>query len=101
MTETHFFSATEMTTVGIYDMKDTANGELSDVGIVIEGVVALRDLENVALVCAMLFGLSYAFNMQYPTKLRYTFEVIQNIIMEMDAGELSVMAQSSKTKLHH
>ncbi|CAM4568405.1 unnamed protein product [Leuciscus chuanchicus] len=57
MAETHFFSAIEMTTVGIYVVKDTANSEPSDVGIVIEGVVALRDLENVALASAMLFGL--------------------------------------------
>lgn len=100
MTETHFFSAIEMTTVGIYVVKDTANSEPSDVGIVIEGVVALRDLENVALASAMLFGLFYALNMQYPTKLRYTFEVIQKIIMEVDACELSGKAQSLKTKLH-
>uniref|UniRef100_A0A9J8CGL9 Uncharacterized protein n=2 Tax=Cyprinus carpio carpio TaxID=630221 RepID=A0A9J8CGL9_CYPCA len=100
MTETHFFSAIEMTTVGIYVVKDTANSEPSDVGIVIEGVVALRDLENVALASAMLFGLFYPLNMQYPTKLRYTFEVIQKIIMEVDAGELSGKAQSLKTKLH-
>lgn len=100
MSETHFFSAIEMTTVGIYVVKDTANSEPSDVGIVIEGVVALRDLENVALASAMLFGLFYALNMQYPTKLRYTFEVIQKIIMEVDAGELSGKVQSLKTKLH-
>ncbi|XDV25456.1 hypothetical protein PO909_029372 [Leuciscus waleckii] len=72
MAETHFFSAIEMTTVGIYVVKDTANSEPSDVRIVIEGVVALRDLENVALASAMLFGLFYALNMQYPTKLPYT-----------------------------
>lgn len=100
MSETHFFSAIEMTTVGIYVVKDTANSKPSDVGIVIEGVVAFRDLENVALASAMLFGLFYALNMQYPTKLRYTFEVIQKIIMEVDAVELSGKAQSLKTKLH-
>uniref|UniRef100_A0A8C2Q0Q0 Uncharacterized protein n=1 Tax=Cyprinus carpio TaxID=7962 RepID=A0A8C2Q0Q0_CYPCA len=66
--------STEMTTVGIYVVKDTANSEPYDVGIVIECVMALRDLENVAL---------------YPTViLCYTFEVIQKIIMEVDAGEL-------------
>lgn len=100
MSETHFFSAIEMTTVRIYVVKDTANSEPSDVGIVIEGVVALRDLENVALASAMLFGLFYALNMHYPTKLRYTFEVIQKIIMEVDAGELSGKVQILKTKLH-
>lgn len=100
MAETHFFKAIEMTTVGIYVVKDTASSKPSDIGIVIEGVVALRDLENVALASALLFGLLYALNMQYPTKLRYTFEIIQKIIMELDAGDLSRKAQSLKTKLH-
>ena len=99
MAETDFLSAIERTTVGIYVARDTTSSEPSDVRIVLEGVMVLQDLENVALASAMLFGLFYALNMQYPTKLRYTFEVFQNIIMELDADELSRKAQSLNTKL--
>ncbi len=47
-----------------------------------------------------VFGLMYALNLQYPTKLRFTFEILQKLIMELDGGELSVKAQNFKSKLH-
>ncbi|KAF3837851.1 hypothetical protein F7725_009619 [Dissostichus mawsoni] len=64
------------------------------------GVVVLHDLENVALAAAMLFGLMYALNMNYPSKLRYTLEVIQKVIMELDASDLSRKAHNLKRKMH-
>lgn len=95
MTEASTLSALEGMTVGIY----VASSDHSDVGVIIEGEVVLNDLENVALATAMLFGLFYTLNMRYPSKLRYTFEVIQKIIMEVNAAELSRKAQSLKTKM--
>lgn len=99
MTEANTLSAIEKTTVGIYVARETPSSDHSDVGVIIEGEVVLRDLENVALASAMLFGLFYTLNMRYPSKLRYTFEVIQKIIMEVNATELSRKAQSLKTKM--
>uniref|UniRef100_A0A3P9L1L2 Uncharacterized protein n=1 Tax=Oryzias latipes TaxID=8090 RepID=A0A3P9L1L2_ORYLA len=75
------------------------SSDFPDVGIIIEGVVILQDLDNVALATAMLFGLFYCFNMSYPAQLRYTFEVIQKVVMELDPTELSRKAQNLKTKL--
>lgn len=57
--------------------------------VIPKGVMVLDDLENVALATAMLFGLFYALNMKYPSKLRYNFKGIQKVIMELDAVELS------------
>ena len=100
MTDANTLGAIEGTTVGIYVIRETPNSEVSDVGVIIEGQVALQDLETVALAAAMLFGLFYTLNMSYPSKLRYTFEVIQKLIMELDAAELSRKAQSLKTQMH-
>ena len=63
---------------------------------IIEGIVALWDLETVALAAAIFLHL----NMSYLSKFCYTFEVIQKLIMELDASELSRKAQSLKTKMH-
>ncbi|KAA8577601.1 hypothetical protein FQN60_006800, partial [Etheostoma spectabile] len=84
MTEATALSAIEKTTVGIYVTRETPGNDFSDVGIIIEGVVVLQDLDNVALATALLFGLCYSLNMKYPSQLRYTFEVIQKVVMELD-----------------
>ncbi len=55
----------------------------------------LQDLDSVAFATSMLFGIIYALNLQYPTKLRFTFEILQKLIMELDGGELSIKAQIS------
>ncbi|XP_034562508.1 uncharacterized protein LOC117829078 [Notolabrus celidotus] len=99
MTEATALSAIEKTTVGIYVTRETPGNDFPDVGIIIEGVVVLQDLDNVALATAMLFGLFYSLNMSYPSQLRYTFEVIQKVVMELDATQLSRKAQNLKTKL--
>lgn len=63
---------------------------LVDVGIIMEGVLVLKDLDNVAIAVAMRFGLFYSVNMSYPSQLRYTFEVkVQKVVMGLDATQLS------------
>lgn len=57
MTETTTLSAIETTTVGIYISREMPGSDCSDVGIILEGLVVLQDLDNVALATAMLFGL--------------------------------------------
>ncbi|KAK1903676.1 Potassium transporter 7 [Dissostichus eleginoides] len=99
MTEANTLREVEGTTVGIYVARETPSNDYSDVGVILEGVVVLHDLENVALAAAMLFGLMYGLNMNYPLKLRYTLEVIQKVIMELDASDLSRKAQHLKRKM--
>uniref|UniRef100_A0A672G278 Uncharacterized protein n=1 Tax=Salarias fasciatus TaxID=181472 RepID=A0A672G278_SALFA len=92
--------AIEDTAVGIYVLKEHAGSdEPEDIGIVLEGIKVLQSLDNVALAVAMLFGLIYALNLDYPADLRYTFEAIQKIFMEMDAGKLSRRALALKNRL--
>ncbi|XP_038139855.1 uncharacterized protein LOC119782782 [Cyprinodon tularosa] len=64
-----------------------------DVGIVLDG------LGNVPLAVVMLFALVYALNLSYPPELRYTFEALQKIIMELDGNRLSKKNQTLKTLL--
>ncbi|XP_073348097.1 uncharacterized protein [Pagrus major] len=92
--------AIEYTTVGIYVVKEHASSdEVEDIGIVLEGIKVLQDLDNVALAVAMLFGLMYVLNLSYPANLRYTFEVIQKIWIELDGDKLSNKALTLKNRL--
>ncbi len=90
------------TVLGVYVVKHEfpdATEDPEDIGIVLEGVEVLSGLGNVALATAMLLGLIYSLNLTYPQELRYTFEVLQKIILELDSHKLSAKAQALKTKL--
>uniref|UniRef100_A0A3Q4HIB0 Uncharacterized protein n=1 Tax=Neolamprologus brichardi TaxID=32507 RepID=A0A3Q4HIB0_NEOBR len=83
-------AAIDIITVGIYVSRDTPGNYSFDVGIIMEGVLVLKDLDNVAIAVAMCFGLFYSVNMSYPSQLRYTFEVkVQKVVMGLDATQLS------------
>ena len=71
---------------------------LADVGIIIEGVEVLSDHGNIANALAILFGLMYSLDLSYPTSLKYTFEVLQKLVMELDGNKLSMKAQVLKNK---
>ncbi|XP_035852565.1 uncharacterized protein LOC118494118 [Sander lucioperca] len=61
-----------------------------DVGVVIEGVEVLNKLPSVTHAWAMLFGLIYALNLSYPGELKYTFDALQKIFMEIEPKTMSV-----------
>lgn len=60
-----------------------------DVGIVIDGVEVLNELPSLAAGVAMLFGLCYALNMEYPQGFRFTFEALQKILMELGSNKMT------------
>ena len=89
--------------LGIYIIRNEG-AELTDppedIGIIIEGVEVLGDLGDVATGCAVLLGLIYSLNLSYPKDLRYTFEFIQRVLMQLDSHKLSNKVQVLKNKLH-
>lgn len=90
------------TTLGIYAIKHEGAGvadPYEDVGVIVEGIQVLENLDNVANACSMIIGLIYALNLAYPKDLRYTFEWFQKIFMELDANKLSNKVQVLKNKL--
>ena len=90
----------EDTTVGIFVVKNDATSRREDMGIVLEGLQILQGLDNAALAAAMLFGLMYVLNLNYPPELKHTFEVLQKVVMELDGTTLSKKAQVLKNRLY-
>lgn len=87
----------EETIMGIYIWKHRdASEKPEDTGIVFESHIVLQDLDNVPLAAAMLFGLIYVLNLNYPAELKYTFEVLQKVVMELEGNALSKKAQALK-----
>lgn len=62
---------------------------LGDVGVVLEGHKVLQNLCSVPCAAAMLMGQIYGLNLSYPPELRYTFEALQKLILELDGNNLS------------
>uniref|UniRef100_UPI003AAE858A uncharacterized protein isoform X1 n=1 Tax=Centroberyx gerrardi TaxID=166262 RepID=UPI003AAE858A len=91
------------TTMGIYVTRVEGAGPgdelFADVGVVLEGVEVLQNLQSVTLGRVMLFGLIYALNLSYPKDLKCTFEVFQKILMELDTTKLSPKVQALKIKM--
>lgn len=54
------------------------------VGIIIDGTPVLTGVDNMPQACCLLFGLTYALNLDYPPKLAKTFEVFQRLFVGLD-----------------
>ncbi|XP_060776399.1 uncharacterized protein LOC132885891 isoform X2 [Neoarius graeffei] len=65
-----------------------------DIGIVIEGVEVLNELTSVTSGCVLLLGLIYVLNLAYPKPLRFTFEVLQKIIVQLAQHKMSPKVQN-------
>ncbi|KAM7370536.1 hypothetical protein PAMP_010072 [Pampus punctatissimus] len=70
-----------------------------DVSILVEGHEILPGCNSTAKACSLLMGLIYALNLAYPPTLRYTFEVFQKLLLELDRFKLSPKVNALKLKL--
>ena len=87
--------------MGIFTVRaqDPADGRFADVGVVLEGLEVLHNLESVSHACVMLFGLIYGLNLNYPRNLKHTFEAYQKILMNLDSMKLSPKVLALKLKM--
>ncbi|KAK9521323.1 hypothetical protein VZT92_002128 [Zoarces viviparus] len=70
-----------------------------DVAVVLEEHVILKEQKDVARAFAMLMGLLYSLNIDYPKGLKYTFEVIQKVVMGIGSGNCSAKANGLRNRM--
>ena len=70
-----------------------------DVAVILEEHIILRELRDVPNGFAVLMGLLYCLNIDYPNELKYTFEVIQKVIMDIGGSTCSARVHGLRNKL--
>lgn len=85
-TDTETNASMARTVMGVYVIQKEGEEAVDpeDIGVLIEGVEVLSALANVGMACALLFGLIYCLNLQYPPDLKCTFEVLQKILLNLE-----------------
>ena len=72
----------------IYQLQ-TQESSAADVGIVIEAIPVLNNLGDISRAYGYLLGLTHAFDLQYPKKLKYIFEVFQKVLLGLEPQYLT------------
>ncbi|KAJ8402488.1 hypothetical protein AAFF_G00365710 [Aldrovandia affinis] len=80
------------------DVAPTSLSSIQNIAVVLEEKIVLTDLPDLPTAFACLFGLLFALNIDYPKELKYTFEVIETIFMELSTN-CTQRVRSLKTKL--
>ena len=79
-------------TMAVFVIRD-AQALPQDIGIILEGQQVLSELPSVANAVAILMGLLYALNLEYPKTLKLTFEYIQKVLMELDPKGMTMKSR--------
>uniref|UniRef100_A0A1A7W621 Si:dkeyp-2c8.3 n=1 Tax=Iconisemion striatum TaxID=60296 RepID=A0A1A7W621_9TELE len=83
--------------VGVLLVKD--GEDIIATSVVLEEQVVLPDVEDIPLAIALLMGLLFALNIDYPKELRYTFEVFQKVLMNIGGGQCSSLVHGLRNRL--
>ena len=73
--------------------------EPSNIAIILEGNIVMDDIGSHAQAFCVTFGLIYALHLDYPKRLKNTFDFIQRVILNLCVGNLRPKLQSLKNAL--
>ncbi|KAG9278031.1 sterile alpha motif domain-containing protein 3-like [Astyanax mexicanus] len=73
--------------------------DVIDFSVVLEEQIILNGITDFPHAVAMLVGLLFALNIDYPKELRYTFEVIQKVLMNIGGEQCSARVHGLRNRL--
>ncbi|KAL7868610.1 hypothetical protein SRHO_G00099940 [Serrasalmus rhombeus] len=68
--------------------------DVLDFSVVLEEQIVLNGIRDFPHAVAMLVGLLFALNIDYPKELRYTFEVFQKVLLNVGGEQCSARVQT-------
>ena len=76
-----------------------AEGNDVSFAVVIEEDIIFPSVNDFPTAVALLMSLLYTLNIYYPRGLRYTFEIIQKVLMDIGGGQCSSLVHGLRNKL--
>lgn len=73
--------------------------QVFNVAVVVEEKIILYDLRDVPTGFAMLLGTIYSLNLEYPRKMRYSFEFLQKVVLNIKPDQCSARVHGLRNKL--
>ncbi|KAI4899303.1 hypothetical protein NFI96_013863, partial [Prochilodus magdalenae] len=61
--------------------------EPSSIGIILEGSIVMDNIESHAQAICLTFGLIYNLHLDYPKRLKNTFDFIQRVMLNLGVGK--------------
>ncbi len=78
------------------DNQDAFPREVFNVAVVVEETVVLHNFKDVPLHSfAMLLGIIYCVNLEYPRAMKYSFEFLQRVVMKIKPLPESTASETS------
>ncbi|CAL8290696.1 unnamed protein product [Arctogadus glacialis] len=73
--------------------------DVFNVALVVEEKIILHDLRDVSTGFAMLLGAIYCLNLEYPRNMKYSFEFLQRVVMNIKPDQCSPRIHGLRNKL--
>ncbi|XP_063749959.1 uncharacterized protein LOC134871220 [Eleginops maclovinus] len=73
--------------------------DVFNVALVVEEKIILHDLRDVSTGFAMLLGAIYCLNLEYPRNMKYSFEFLQRVVMNIKPDQCSARIHGLRNKL--
>ncbi|XP_059400628.1 uncharacterized protein LOC132132271 [Carassius carassius] len=81
------------------DNQDAFPREVFNVTVVVEETVVLHNFKDVPSSFAMLLGIIYCVNLEYPRAMKYSFEFLQRVVMKIKPDQASARVHGIRNKL--
>ena len=78
---------------------DALPREVFDAAVVVEETIVLHKFKDIATSFAMLIGIIYCMNLEYPRDLKYSFEFLQKVVMKIQPEQASARVHGFRNKL--
>ncbi|KAK9535960.1 hypothetical protein VZT92_005789 [Zoarces viviparus] len=79
--------------------RDAVPGEVFNVAVVVEETIVLHEMKDVPCSFAMLMGIIYSMNLEYPQAMKYSFEFLQRVVMKIKPEQASARVHGLRNKL--